>query len=93
MTYEGFLRTEFKGKDIPQTVEASAACWALHNIEEAMRDFEKYSKTGALVVTPEADDDIYLSLQSAASRLRESLGIKPDYGESKPIDLSEWRVQ
>lgn len=74
-------------------MEAEAACWALHNVEEAMRAFSEHSKTGALVVTPEADDDIYLSLQSAASRLRESLGIKPDYGESKPIDLSEWRVQ
>lgn len=93
MTYEEFLKTEFKGKDIPQTVEASAACWALHNVEEAMRAFEKHSKTGALVVTPEADDDIYLSLQDAASRLRESLGIKPNYGKSKPFDISEWRVQ
>ena len=80
-SYEDFKNDVFSGQ-FENSVPAEDACWALYCVEQVLDSIDQAQEDELMKVDPMVDDDLHISLNSLASRLREALGIKSDYGDT-----------
>ena len=80
--YEDFKNEIFASGQPEGSIPAEDACWALYCAEQVLDSIDQAQDDELMKVDPTVDDDIHISLNSLASRLREALGIKSDYGDT-----------
>ena len=81
-SYEEF-KSEIFSYGLPDGgIPAEDACWALYCAEQVLDSINQAQGDELMKADPTVDDDIYISLNSLASRLREALGIKSEYDDT-----------